>query len=117
MLSNGGDILNIPKVKEETAAQKQAGESNPVAYSAQTDGVVQLNVDQHFYEAKRIEVRFKVPCTAVVNIAEARIERVFIWDCERGLPGPKPEGIADEDYEKAVDIWLDADDSPGWEFG
>ena len=55
MLSSGGDILNIPKVKEETAAEKQAGQSNPVAYSAQTDGVVQLNVDQHFYEAKRIE--------------------------------------------------------------
>jgi len=55
MLSNGGDILNIPKVKEETAAVKGSGESNPVAYTAQTDTVVQLNVDQHFYEAKRIE--------------------------------------------------------------
>jgi len=55
MLSNGGDILNIPKVKEETAAEKGSGASNPVEYSAQTDGVVQLNVNQHFYEAKRIE--------------------------------------------------------------
>ena len=53
MLSNGGDILNIPKVKEETAAAKSA--DSAVTYSAQTDGVRQLTVDQHFYEAKRIE--------------------------------------------------------------
>jgi len=55
MVAGGGDILNIPKVKEETAAVKTAGESNPVVYSAQTDGKIQLAIDQHHYEAKRIE--------------------------------------------------------------
>jgi len=53
MLADGGDILNIPKVKEETAAAKSA--DSAVTYSAQTDGVIQLSVNQHHYEAKRIE--------------------------------------------------------------
>ena len=53
MLSNGGDVLNIPKVKEETAAAKSA--DSAVTYSAQTDGVRQLSINQHHYEAKRIE--------------------------------------------------------------
>ena len=53
MVSQGGDILNIPKVTEETAAAKSAGSA--VTYSANTDGVRQLTVDQHHYEAKRIE--------------------------------------------------------------
>ena len=53
MLSSGGDILNIPKVTEETAAAKSA--NTAVTYTNNTDGVVQLAVDQHHYEAKRIE--------------------------------------------------------------
>jgi len=53
MLSGGGDILNIPKVAEETAAAK--GADTAVTYSANTDGKIQLAVDQHHYEAKRIE--------------------------------------------------------------
>ena len=53
MLSSGGDILNIPKVTEETAAAKSA--NTAVTYSNNTDGVIQLAVDQHHYEAKRIE--------------------------------------------------------------
>jgi hypothetical protein len=53
MLSNGGDILNIPKVTEETAAPKSA--NTAVTYTNNTDGVIQLAVDQHHYEAKRIE--------------------------------------------------------------
>ena len=53
MLANGGDILNIPKVTEETAAAKSAGSA--VTYTNNTDGVIQLSVDQHHYEAKRIE--------------------------------------------------------------
>ena len=53
MLSSGGDILNIPKVAEETAAAKSAGTA--VTYTNNTDGVIQLAVDQHHYEAKRIE--------------------------------------------------------------
>mgnify|MGYP001272230266 FL=1 len=53
MLSGGGDILNIPKVSEEAAASKSAGSA--VSYSAQTDGVIQLNCNEHHYEAKRIE--------------------------------------------------------------
>ena len=53
MLACGGDILNIPKVTEETAASKSAGTA--VTYTNNTDGVIQLAVDQHHYEAKRIE--------------------------------------------------------------
>jgi len=53
MLANGGDILNIPKVTEETAAAKGAGSA--VTYTNNTDGVVQLNCTEHHYEAKRIE--------------------------------------------------------------
>ena len=53
MLAGGGDILNIPKVTEETAASKSAGTA--VTYTNNTDGVIQLNVNQHHYEAKRIE--------------------------------------------------------------
>ena len=53
MVQNGGDILNIPKVAEETAAAKSA--DTAVSYSANTDGVIQLSLNQHQYEAKRIE--------------------------------------------------------------
>jgi len=53
MVSGGGDILNIPKVAEETAAAKSA--DTAVTYSANTDGVIQLNLNEHHYEAKRIE--------------------------------------------------------------
>ena len=53
MLAQGGDKLNIPKVKEETAASKTAGTA--VTYTNQTDGTIQLTVDQHHYEAKRID--------------------------------------------------------------
>jgi len=53
MLADGGDILNIPKVTEETAAAKSAGSA--VTYTNNTDGVIQLNCTEHHYEAKRIE--------------------------------------------------------------
>ena len=53
MLAGGGDILNIPKVTEEEAVAKAA--NTAVTYTNNTDGVVQLAVDQHHYEAKRIE--------------------------------------------------------------
>jgi len=52
-MSGGGDVLNIPKVTEETAAAKGAGSA--VTYSANTDSSVTVTVDQHHYEAKRIE--------------------------------------------------------------
>jgi len=52
-MSGGGDVLNIPKVTEETAAAKSAGSA--VTYSANTDSSVTVTVDQHHYEAKRIE--------------------------------------------------------------
>ena len=48
-----GDTLHIPKVSEETAAAKSAGSA--VTYSANTDSEVTITVDQHHYEAKRIE--------------------------------------------------------------
>ena len=48
-----GDVLHIPKVSEETAAAKSAGSA--VTYQNNTDGEVTITVDQHHYEAKRIE--------------------------------------------------------------
>ena len=53
LLSGGGDTLHIPRVDEETASAKSA--DTIVTYSANTDGKTDLSVDQHFYEAKRIE--------------------------------------------------------------
>ncbi|MFQ6610708.1 MAG: hypothetical protein ACE5D7_07910 [Fidelibacterota bacterium] len=53
LLSGGGDTLHIPRVDEETAAAKSA--DTAVTYGANTDGKTDLSIDQHFYEAKRIE--------------------------------------------------------------
>tara|TARA_R100000656_G_scaffold113302_1_gene85607 strand:+ start:409 stop:1281 length:873 start_codon:yes stop_codon:yes gene_type:complete len=53
LMSEGGDILHIPKVTEETAAAKSAGTA--VTYTNNTDGKIDLTVDQHHYEAKRID--------------------------------------------------------------
>ena len=53
MVASGGDTLHIPKVTEETAAAKGAGSA--VTYSANTDGKIDLSINQHHYEAKRIE--------------------------------------------------------------
>ena len=58
LLSGGGDQLHIPRVDEETAAAKSA--DTAVTYSANTDGKTDLSVNQHFYEAKRIEDIVKV---------------------------------------------------------
>ena len=58
LLSGGGDTLHIPRVTEETAAAKSA--DTAVEYGANTDGKTDLSVDQHFYEAKRIEDIVKV---------------------------------------------------------
>ncbi len=58
MLSSGGDTLHIPRVTEETAASKSA--DGVVTYSANTDGKTDLLIDQHYYEAKRIEDVVKV---------------------------------------------------------
>jgi len=48
-----GDTLHIPKVTEESAAAKSAGSA--VTYTNNTDGEVTISVDQHHYEAKRID--------------------------------------------------------------
>lgn len=48
-----GDVLHVPRVSEETAAAKSA--DSAVSYTAQTDGETQVSIDQHHYEAKRIE--------------------------------------------------------------
>jgi hypothetical protein len=58
MMSGGGDILHIPKVTEETAVAKSAGTA--VTYTNNTDGKIDLAVDQHHYEAKRIDDIVKV---------------------------------------------------------
>ena len=52
MVSAGGDTIHVPKVTEETAASLSSGSA--VTYGANTDGKVDLAVDQHAYEAKRI---------------------------------------------------------------
>ena len=52
LMKDGGDILHIPKVTEETAANLSSGSA--VTYGANTDGKVDLTIDQHAYEAKRI---------------------------------------------------------------
>ena len=70
MVANGGDILNIPKVAEESAAAKSA--DTAVTYSANTDGVIQLSLDQHQYEAKRIEDIVRVQESADLFSAYAR---------------------------------------------
>jgi len=70
MLSGGGDILHIPKVTEETAASKSA--DTAVTYSANTDGKIDLTVNQHHYEAKRIEDIVKVQESADLFNAYAR---------------------------------------------
>jgi len=53
-----GDKLNIPKVTEETVAAKSA--DTAVTYGANTDGVITIDLDEHHYEAKRIEDIVKV---------------------------------------------------------
>jgi len=58
MLSAGGDKINIPRVDQETAVS--LGEGAAIAYTANTDGTTQLDVNQHFYSAKRIDDVVKV---------------------------------------------------------
>lgn len=53
MLSSGGDILHIPRVTEESAVAKSAG--GAVTYTNNTDVETQLSVDQHWYNAKRVD--------------------------------------------------------------
>lgn len=48
-----GDTVHVPRVSQETAAAKSAGTA--VTYSAQTDGEAVISIDQHAYEAKRID--------------------------------------------------------------
>jgi len=48
-----GDTVHVPRVSQETAAAKSAGTA--VTYSAQTDGEATISIDQHAYEAKRID--------------------------------------------------------------
>tara|TARA_R100000808_G_scaffold7768_1_gene22469 strand:- start:765 stop:1634 length:870 start_codon:yes stop_codon:yes gene_type:complete len=58
LVAGGGDILHIPKVTEETAANLSSGSA--VSYGANTDGKVDLTIDQHAVEAKRIGDHVKV---------------------------------------------------------
>ncbi|MAE81091.1 MAG: hypothetical protein CMB80_00035 [Flammeovirgaceae bacterium] len=58
LMKGGGDILHIPKVTEETAANLSSGSA--VTYGANTDAVVNLTIDQHAYEAKRIGDHVKI---------------------------------------------------------
>jgi hypothetical protein len=58
MLSAGGDKINVPRVDQESAVE--LGDGAAVTYSANTDGTTQLEVDQHWYSAKRIDDVVKV---------------------------------------------------------
>ncbi len=58
LMKEGGDILHIPKVTEETAANLSSGSA--VTYGTNTDGKVDLTIDQHAYEAKRIGDHVKI---------------------------------------------------------
>jgi hypothetical protein len=53
-----GDKLHIPKVSEETAATLSSGSA--VSYGANTDSEIELSINQHIYEAKRIGDLVKV---------------------------------------------------------
>jgi len=57
-LSAGGDKINIPRVDQESAVE--LGDGAAVTYAATTDGTTQLEVDQHWYSAKRIDDVVKV---------------------------------------------------------
>ena len=70
LMSGGGDILHIPKVTEETAATLSSGSA--VTYGANTDGEVQLTVDQHAYEAKRIGDHVRIQESAALFNAYAK---------------------------------------------
>jgi len=70
MMSAGGDILHIPKVDEETVASKTAGTA--VTYTNTTDGKVDLTIDQHHYDAKRIDDIVKVQESADLFNAYSR---------------------------------------------
>ena len=70
LMREGGDILHIPKVTEETAANLSSG--NAVTYGANTDGKVDLTVDQHAYEAKRIGDHVKIQESADLFNAYAK---------------------------------------------
>ena len=48
-----GDTVHVPRISQETAAAKSA--DTAVTYSAQTDGEASISINQHAYEAKRIE--------------------------------------------------------------
>ena len=62
MLAGGGDILQIPKVDEETAVSLGAGAA--ITYTNTTDAKISLTVDQHFLSAKRIDDVVKVQQSA-----------------------------------------------------
>ena len=47
-----GDVLHIPRVTEETAATLSSGSA--VTFGANTDGEIQLSMDKHIVEGKRI---------------------------------------------------------------
>ena len=70
MLSGGGAILHIPKVTEESTAAKSA--DTIITYTNNTDGKVDLAVDQHHVSAKRIEDVVKVQESADLFNAYAR---------------------------------------------
>ena len=52
-LAQGADRINIPQVKEDTKRDKSA--DSAVTYDANTDTSRTIPLDQHIYEAKRIE--------------------------------------------------------------
>lgn len=53
MVQGRGDVLNIPTIQEVASARKVANDG--VAYTANTESGIALNIDQHTYAAKLFE--------------------------------------------------------------
>ncbi len=53
LITSGADTIHVPRVDEETAAAKSADTS--VTFAANTDAKTDISINQHSYEAKRIE--------------------------------------------------------------
>ena len=56
MVQGRGDVLNIPTIQEVASATKVANDG--VAYTANTETGIALNIDQHTYAAKLSELAF-----------------------------------------------------------
>jgi hypothetical protein len=57
-----GDKIHVPSLSEITATEKSAG--TDMTFTANTEGVVDIDIDQHFYSAVKIEDIAKIQAKA-----------------------------------------------------